>query len=110
MIRGMLKFYFNTIHTTCVSLFGFSVQITLAAMVNVWTGFLIGLIAARVSGLSWPDAVTVMVETGIQNTGVSIVLLGVSLPKPDGDMSAVSIYLPVRYIERKKHTSVTEHL
>ncbi|XP_022655050.1 ileal sodium/bile acid cotransporter-like isoform X2 [Varroa jacobsoni] len=83
---------FIVIFGTWVNLYMFRLltwEITLAAMVNVWTGFLIGLIAARVSGLSWPDAVTVMVETGIQNTGVSIVLLGVSLPKPDGDMSAI---------------------
>lgn len=58
-------------------------------MVNVWTGFFIGVVAARTCGLSWRDAVTVMIETGIQNTGVAIVLLGVSLPKPDGDMAAV---------------------
>ena len=58
-------------------------------MLNVWIGFLIGIILARLVGLPWRDAVAVMVETGIQNTGVAIVLLGVSLPKPDGDMATV---------------------
>ncbi|OQR77582.1 ileal sodium/bile acid cotransporter-like [Tropilaelaps mercedesae] len=64
-------------------------DIALAAMLNVWVGFFIGVMAARATGLLWQDAVTVMIETGIQNTGVAIVLLGVSLPKPDGDMAAI---------------------
>ncbi|CAG2165137.1 unnamed protein product, partial [Oppiella nova] len=58
-------------------------RILLAASVNVWTGFLVGLIAAILFRQSFADQIAIAIETGIQNTGVAIVLLGLSLQQPD---------------------------
>ncbi|CAG2164854.1 unnamed protein product [Oppiella nova] len=60
-------------------------RILLAASVNVWTGFLVGLIAAILFRQSFADQIAIAIETGIQNTGVAIVLLGLSLQQPDED-------------------------
>ncbi|XP_003742981.1 ileal sodium/bile acid cotransporter [Galendromus occidentalis] len=89
---SVMMIIFIVIFGTYANLYMFRLitwEIALATVLNVWTGFLIGIILARVIGLPWRDAIAVMVETGIQNTGVAIVLLGVSLPKPDGDMATI---------------------
>jgi len=64
-------------------------RILLAASVNVWTGFLVGLIAAILFRQSFADQIAIAIETGIQNTGVAIVLLGLSLQQPDADLASV---------------------
>ncbi|CAG2121000.1 unnamed protein product, partial [Medioppia subpectinata] len=64
-------------------------RILLAASINVWSGFLVGLIAATVFRQSFADQIAIAIETGVQNTGVAIVLLGLSLPQPDADLASV---------------------
>ena len=65
-------------------------------------GGTVAYIASRVS--KWEDrrskVLTIAIETGIQNTGISIVLLQTSLPPPDGDIGIVapivcSIFTPI---------------
>ncbi|KAK3085534.1 hypothetical protein FSP39_004776 [Pinctada imbricata] len=65
-------------------------------------GGLVALIASRFA--NWSDRrskiLTIAIETGIQNTGISIVLLQTSLPPPDGDIGIVapivcSIFTPI---------------
>ncbi|CAN7992443.1 unnamed protein product [Ixodes hexagonus] len=64
-------------------------RVLVAAAANVWVGFAVGAAATRLAGLSWPDVLAVSIETGVQNTGIAIVLLGFSLPQPEADIAAV---------------------
>ena len=64
-------------------------QILLSASLNVWSGFFIGFIASILFGQTATDRIAIAIETGVQNTGVAIVLLGLSLPQPDADIASV---------------------
>lgn len=64
-------------------------RIILSASLNVWSGFLIGLIASISLRQTMVDRISIAIETGVQNTGVAIVLLGLSLPQPDADIASV---------------------
>uniref|UniRef100_A0A2R5LBU5 Putative sodium-bile acid cotransporter n=1 Tax=Ornithodoros turicata TaxID=34597 RepID=A0A2R5LBU5_9ACAR len=67
----------------------FSWRVMLAAAATVWSGFLVGAVASRICGLPWTDVLAVSIETGVQNTGIAIVLLGFSLPQPESDIASV---------------------
>ncbi|KAG8200658.1 hypothetical protein JTE90_022279 [Oedothorax gibbosus] len=67
----------------------FTWKILIAASANVWLGFFLGSLLGRTFDLSLADTVAVAVETGIQNTGIAIVLLGSSLGQPEADMASV---------------------
>ncbi|XP_023235306.1 ileal sodium/bile acid cotransporter-like [Centruroides sculpturatus] len=67
----------------------FTWQIVVASMVNVWTGFLFGAIISKICGLATEDIIAVAIETGVQNTGIAIILLGFSLKQPDSDLASV---------------------
>jgi sodium/bile acid cotransporter 3/5 len=64
-------------------------KILLSAGLCVWSGFLGGFIISTLLRFSSKDRTAISVETGIQNTGIAIVLLGVSLPPPYNDMATV---------------------
>ena len=64
-------------------------RILLAAGFSVWIGFSCGYILSASIRLPMKDRIAISIETGIQNTGTAIVLLGFSLPDPDNDISAV---------------------
>lgn len=64
-------------------------RILLAAGFSVWIGFSCGYILSTSIRLPMKDRIAISIETGIQNTGTAIVLLGFSLPDPDNDISAV---------------------
>ena len=64
-------------------------RILLGASVNVWFGFIIGIIASALFRQTIADRIAIAIETGVQNTGVAIVLLGLSLPQPDADIASV---------------------
>lgn len=51
-----------------------------------WLGYLLGYILARVFGQNGPDSLTIAIETGVQNTGIAIFLLG-ALPQPQADLT-----------------------
>lgn len=67
----------------------FDWKIILAAMINVWFGFALSALATYIIGFSIADRVALMVETGIQNTGIAYVLLNSSLSQPDSDIASV---------------------
>lgn len=52
-----------------------------------WLGFLFGLIVAIIFQQPNKDVRAIAIETGIQNTGISIFLLRFSLDQPAADMT-----------------------
>ncbi len=54
-----------------------------------WLGFAFGWIASKIFGQPNPDALAISIETGIQNTGISIYLLTFSLDQPEADLTTV---------------------
>ncbi|XP_050684859.1 sodium/bile acid cotransporter 5-like isoform X2 [Leptidea sinapis] len=67
----------------------FTWQIIVAGMGIPWLGYLLGYIAAVLCKQSHPDALAISIETGIQNTGIAIFLLGYALPQPEADLTTV---------------------
>ncbi|GMT31459.1 hypothetical protein PFISCL1PPCAC_22756 [Pristionchus fissidentatus] len=57
-----------------------------------WCGFMFGCFAAIFTRRAPGDVTAIAIETGIQNTGVAILLLKFSFPTPDSDISSL---LPV---------------
>ncbi|RWS28382.1 ileal sodium/bile acid cotransporter-like protein [Leptotrombidium deliense] len=83
---------FIIIFGTYANLFMFKYMtwnILLSTALNVWIGFLVGVIFAAIFRLPLPDLIAVSIETGIQNTGVAIVLLRLSLQEPNSDLATV---------------------
>ena len=66
-----------------------NVSILFAAGISVWIGFAVGYSLAWILRLPVKDQIAISVETGIQNTGIAIVLLGLSLPPPNNDIATV---------------------
>lgn len=64
-------------------------QILISSGLCVWIGFAGGLIASLSIRLPMKDVIAISVETGIQNTGIAIVLLGFSLTQPFNDIASV---------------------
>uniref|UniRef100_A0A0R3RU45 Ileal sodium/bile acid cotransporter n=1 Tax=Elaeophora elaphi TaxID=1147741 RepID=A0A0R3RU45_9BILA len=54
-----------------------------------WCGFAIGCLTAVLLRQSPPNVTSIAIETGIQNTGIAIMLLKFSFPDPDADISAL---------------------
>lgn len=52
-----------------------------------WFGFMLGLVVAKICKQSQADLRAIAIETGIQNTGVSIFLLRFTLKPPDDDLT-----------------------
>ncbi len=55
-------------------------RVLLAGFLLPWIGFLSGAAAAVVTRQSCSDSIAIMIETGVQNAGVAIVLLKVAPP------------------------------
>ena len=53
-----------------------------------WIGYLIGWFLALIFRQSTADALTIAIETGIQNTGIAIFMLNFTLPQPQADMTS----------------------
>lgn len=54
-----------------------------------WLGYSFGWLAAKICKQANADAIAIAVETGIQNTGISIFLLQFSLDQPMADLTTV---------------------
>ncbi|CAD7091377.1 unnamed protein product [Hermetia illucens] len=67
----------------------FSWQIVVAGLGLPWLGYIFGWILAKILKQSSADALTIAIETGIQNTGIAIFLLRFSLPQPQADLTTV---------------------
>ncbi len=59
----------------------------MTGMALPWLGFAFGFITARSLGRSMEDTIAIAIETGVQNTGVSIVILWNTLKHPVGDLA-----------------------
>ncbi|XP_014609620.1 PREDICTED: ileal sodium/bile acid cotransporter isoform X1 [Polistes canadensis] len=70
----------------------FSWRIIVAGMGLPWLGFIFGMLVALIFKQSRQDIIAIAIETGIQNTGVAIFLLRLSLKSPADDLTTV---LPV---------------
>lgn len=106
-IRPIMIIFFILVFTLGVyaNLYIFEVmkntpEILLAGALVPYIGFLFGGLVACLTCQSWQRVRTIAIETGIQNTGIAIVLLKVSLPPPDNDISivapiAAAIFTPI---------------
>lgn len=54
-----------------------------------WLGYVIGYLVAGILGQNHKDRLAIGLETGIQNTGISIFLLRFALPQPQADLTTV---------------------
>lgn len=62
-------------------------KVWLTGMALPWLGYAFGCTAARVAGRSAEDVIAIAVETGVQNTGVSIFILWFTFDHPLGDIA-----------------------
>ncbi|XP_068246599.1 ileal sodium/bile acid cotransporter-like [Palaemon carinicauda] len=53
------------------------------------SGYTIGTLMAKVCCLQWKEAIAVGIETGVQNTMLSIIILTVAIEKPTANIAAV---------------------
>jgi sodium/bile acid cotransporter 3/5 len=67
-------------------------QIVITSMILTWSGFIFGALMAKLFRLPLADILAVSIETGVQNTGVAIVLLRFSLGQPAADMTLGEIF------------------
>lgn len=67
----------------------FSWKIIIAGLGLPWLGYGLSWIVAKLLKQTQPDALTIAIETGIQNTGIAIFLLRFSLPQPQADLTTV---------------------
>ncbi|KAL5021506.1 hypothetical protein ScPMuIL_000661 [Solemya velum] len=65
-------------------------KVFLSASLIIFLGLLFGGVVAFLARQSWKNIKTIAIETGIQDFGIAIVLLQLSLPPPDSDISIVS--------------------
>lgn len=67
----------------------FSWQIVVAGLLLPWLAYILGYLAAWIFKQPAPDRLAIALETGIQNTGISIFLLRFTLPQPAADLTTV---------------------
>ena len=61
----------------------------LAGLALPWLGFGFGCLLSKLLGREREDIIAIAIETGIQNTGMSIFMLWFTLDHPAGDLAAV---------------------
>jgi sodium/bile acid cotransporter 3/5 len=62
-----------------------------AGMSVAWGGYIFGALAAFLAKLTRPQIIAVSIETALQNPGIAFVLLQLSLPQPESDLSAIPL-------------------
>ena len=62
-------------------------QVLLSGMGLPWIGFSFGFVLAKLLKRPLEDIIAIAIETGIQNTGMSIFILWLTLDHPLGDMA-----------------------
>lgn len=75
-------------------------QVLLSSFALVLLGYTFGGVFALLLRQKWSDALTIAIETGVQNTGIAIFILRVTLDQPEADINtvipvAVAIFTPV---------------
>uniref|UniRef100_A0A914XUJ7 Uncharacterized protein n=1 Tax=Panagrolaimus superbus TaxID=310955 RepID=A0A914XUJ7_9BILA len=61
----------------------------LAGFLLPWGGFMFGCFSALIFGQKPANVTAIAIETGVQNTGIAIMLLKFSFQQPDADISAL---------------------
>ncbi|CAF1350650.1 unnamed protein product [Adineta steineri] len=95
----------------------------IVSVILPYTGFLIGFLMSIITRQSRERLIAIFIESGLQNTGVAIFFLRLSLPQPDSDLAivvpifvAIAIPLPLLIIYgfmsihryyKKRHNLVT---
>nr|XP_013099514.1 unnamed protein product [Stomoxys calcitrans] len=92
----------------------FSWQIILGGLLLPWLGYLFAWTLAKTLKQNPSDALTIAIETGIQNTGISTFLLR-SLPQPQADLTtvipvAVAIMTPFPLLALYLYQKFTSHV
>merc|ERR1719309_1042746 len=64
-------------------------EVLLAGFCLPWLGFTFGCLLSKASGRPPQDTIAIAIETGIQNTGMSIFMLWFTRDHPAGDLAAV---------------------
>ena len=64
-------------------------QVFVCGMGLPWFGFLFGFTIAKILKRPTEDIIAIAIETGVQNTGMSIFILWFTLDQPAGDMTGV---------------------
>jgi len=64
-------------------------QVFVCGMGLPWFGFLFGFTIAKILKRPTEDIIAIAIETGVQNTGMSIFILWFTLDQPAGDMTAI---------------------
>ncbi|XP_050395539.1 ileal sodium/bile acid cotransporter isoform X1 [Patella vulgata] len=77
--------------------------ILLVGAIIPYSGFLFGLLISFVTRQPKKNLIAIVIETGIQNTGIPIVLLRISLSPPESDISIIgpiasSLFMPIPFI------------
>ncbi|CAC5396307.1 SLC10A3_5 [Mytilus coruscus] len=68
----------------------FKPKIVLAGCLLPYFGYLLGGLIALIFRLPWQRVKTVAIETGMQNTGIAMILMMYAFPPPDGYIAAVA--------------------
>ena len=68
----------------------FTKEIVIAGFFLPYTGFILSGVTAAICRQPLHRIVTIIIETGIQNTGIPIILMRFSLPQPEADLSLIS--------------------
>ena len=68
-------------------------KVLLTGMMLPWLGFAFGCTFSRLCNRSIEDVIAIAIETGIQNTGVSIFILWFTLDHPVGDLAGKEAFL-----------------
>jgi sodium/bile acid cotransporter 3/5 len=79
-------------------------QIALVGFALPWFGFGFGCLLSQLCKRERKDILAIAIETGIQNTGMSIFMLWFTLDHPAGDLAAVVPVVSVR-----KHSKIAAH-
>ncbi|KAI1707913.1 sodium bile acid symporter family domain-containing protein [Ditylenchus destructor] len=61
----------------------------LAGLLLPWCGFMFGCFTSILLRQKPEDVTAIAIETGVQNTGIAIMLLKISFPEPDADVSSL---------------------
>jgi hypothetical protein len=64
-------------------------SVILSGMLVSYVGYTIALVVSLIFRRSWKITRTIMIETGIHNGALAILMCKFSLPQPDGDMATV---------------------
>ncbi|XP_013401061.1 ileal sodium/bile acid cotransporter [Lingula anatina] len=58
-------------------------------IITPWCGYIFGFFLAKIFRQPKRRAITIALETGIQNIGIPMIILRFSLPQPDGDLGSL---------------------